>query len=288
MGIFSGLEKFGISNIDSLEDVEIIEKKNTAKTTKKEESAPVVVKKEVDFIIPRHYKCPCCDMDFMTKSVKGSGVKAIGKDTDLRPIYDLFDPLKYDAVSCDRCGYSAIARYFKNCTAKQAKMIQETLGHSFSGLDNNVETYTYDDAIERHKLALACTVVKRAKNSERAYTCLKLAWVLRGKRNTLDIKNPEEKEMIKQLYLDEKECINNAYEGFMIAMSSENYPIAGMDEITLKYVMSDFARRLKKYDIALKFIGDIITSKTAANRIKDEALKQKELIKNEMKTTQAQ
>jgi hypothetical protein len=150
-----------------------------------------------------------------------------------------------------------------------------------------LETYSYDDAIIRHKLALVCSVVKRAKNSERAYTSLKLAWILRAKRQTLNFKDENQKEEIKSLYLDELECIKNAYEGFNIAMSSEEYPIAGMDEMTMKYLMSDLARKLKKFDVALKFTGDIITSKGAANRIKDKALQQKELIKHDMQAVAA-
>jgi hypothetical protein len=281
MSLFSGLDKLGLRN---LEDVDVIEKKKKASAD--DAKAKVVEeKKETDFLFDRHYKCPVCDMDFISRSVKAAGVKAVDQDTDLRPIYDLFDPLKYDAISCDKCGYSAISRYFKTVSVRQGKMIKEQVGTTFSGLENQLETYSYDDAIIRHKLALICAVVKRAKNSERAYTSLKLSWVLRGKRMTLDFKNEKQKEEIKSLYLDELECVQNAYEGFNIAMSSEDYPIAGMDEMTLKYVMSDLARKLKKYDVALKFTGDIITSKGASNRIKDKALRQKELIKNDMKAT---
>ena len=68
----------------------------------------------------------------------------------------------------------------------------------------------------------------------------------------------------------------------MLAITKENYPIAGMDEITMKYLLADLARKLKKFDVAMRFVSDILTSKTAANRIKDEALKEKELIKRDM------
>lgn len=279
MGLFSGLEKLGLRN---LENTDVIEKKKTAEGTNGDIAVPVE-KKEEDFLFDRHYKCPVCDMDFVARSVKASGVKAVDKDTDLRPIYDIFDASKYDAISCDKCGYSAINRYFKSVTTRQGKMIREQIGANFAGLNNSLVTYSYDDAIIRHKLALICTVIKKGKNSERAYSSLKLAWMLRAKRLTLDIKDEKNRDMIKELYLDEKECIQNAYEGFNIAMSTEDYPIAGMDEMTLKYVMSDMARKMKKYDVALKFTGDILVSKSAANRIKDEAYKQKELIKHEMK-----
>jgi hypothetical protein len=278
MSLLSGLEKLGLK---SFENTEIIEVKKAAKKDDNA-AAQVVEKKETDFLFDRRYKCPVCDMDFTYRSVKAAGVKAVDQDTDLRPIYDIFDPLKYDAICCDKCGYSAISRYYKTISIRQGKMIKEQVSVSFSGLENGLETFSYDDAIIRHKLALVCSVVKRAKNSERAYTSLKLAWVLRGKRLTLDFKDEKQKEEIKTLYIDELECLKNSYEGFNIAMSSEDYPIAGMDEMTLKYLMSDIARKLKKYDVALKFTGDIITSKGAANRIKDKALRQKELIKHDM------
>lgn len=279
MGLFSGLEKLGLRNI---QNTDVIEKKNKTDEANKK-IIPVVEKKEEDFLFDRHYKCPVCDMDFTTRSVKASGVKAIDRDTDLRPIYDLFDVLKYDVISCDVCGYSAVSRYFKSVSTRQAKLLKEQIGDNFAGLNNSLVTYSYDDAIIRHKLALACSVVKNAKNSEKAYSSLKLAWMLRAKRLTLDIKDEKNRETIKELYLDEQECIKNAYEGFNIAMSNEDFPIAGMDEITLKYVMSDMARKMKKFDVALKLTGDILLSKSAANRIKDEAYKQKELIMHDMK-----
>jgi hypothetical protein len=284
MSLFSGLEKLGLKN---LEDVDEIEKKKNKEAAAAAAAKPVEVKKETDFLFDRHYTCPVCDIEFTSRSVKASGVKAVDQDTDLRPIYDVFDPLKYDAISCDKCGYSAISRYFKTISIRQTKMIKEQVSTSFAGLENALETYSYDDAIIRHKLALVCSVVKRAKNSERAYTSLKLAWILRAKRQTLNFKDENQKEEIKSLYLDELECIKNAYEGFNIAMSSEEYPIAGMDEMTMKYLMSDLARKLKKFDVALKFTGDIITSKGAANRIKDKALQQKELIKHDMQAVAA-
>lgn len=279
MGIFSGLEKLGLKN---LEDTDVYEKKEDVAA---ELNVPKE-KKEEDYLIDRKYTCPICDFDFTTRSVKASAVRANGRDTDLRPLYDGFDALKYDAISCDKCGYSAITRYFKTVTSKQAKLIKEQVGANFSGLDNRLDVFTYDDAIMRHKLALICSIVKKAKNSERAYTCLKYAWVLRGKRLSLDISDSKNHDMIKELYVDEMECLKNAYEGFEVAMVNENYPIAGMDEITLKYFMADTARKLKKFDVAMKLTGEIITNKGTPNRIKDEALKEKDLIKEDMKKLQ--
>ena len=144
--------------------------------------------------------------------------------------------------------------------------------------------YTYDDAIIRYQLALATTIVKKAKNSERAYTCLKYGWVLRGKRLAIskekDAAKPEE---IHALYQDELECLKNAYEGFLKAISTEAYPIAGMDENTLNYVLADIARRLGRNEEALKLLGTVITSRSATTHVKDEALKLKEIIRDNLK-----
>ena len=276
MGLFSDMEKFGLKDF---KDVKVIEKDKPAQVDIEKLKPKEPEKKETDALFDKHYTCPVCDLRFSTRSIRAGRIKLVEKDIDLRPIYDFVDPLKYDVITCDKCGYSALGRYFGKISVKQGKDIKEAIGNNFSGIENHKDIYTYDDAIERHKLALICSIVKNAKNGERAYTCLKLAWVIRGKRNGMDSKDPA----FKELYLQEMECIKNAYEGFVLALSKEPLPIAGMDENTLKYIMSDMARKLKKYDEAVKLLGSVITSRTTNDRLKEEALKLKEMIKAELK-----
>lgn len=279
MGLFSGMDKFGLGKYK--ETSNIIEDKKEVSVSKAE-TAPIVERtleeREAEVLFDKRFTCPVCDMAFSTKCVRAGKIKIMDKDVDLRPIYEFMDPLKYDVITCDKCGYSSLSRYFGKLSTRQMKTIKEQVGMSFRGIDSDMEIFSYDDSIARYKLALICSMVKQAKNSERAYTCLKLAWVIRGKRLTLDSKSEE----FVSLYKDEMECITNAYEGFKRAFSSEQLPIAGMDESTLKYIMSDMARRLKKYDEAAKLLGDVITSKTTNSRLKEEALKLKELIKEEV------
>ncbi|MBE5944790.1 MAG: DUF2225 domain-containing protein [Lachnospiraceae bacterium] len=276
MGLFSGMEKFGL---EEFKDAQIIDKSQPSKADIEKLAPKPVERDETDALFDKHYTCPVCDLRFSTRSIRAGRVKLVEKDLDLRPIYDFVDPLKYDVITCDKCGYSSLTRYFGKLSTKQMKTIKESVGTNFRGLENNKPIYTYDDAIERHKLALICSIVKNAKNGEKAYTCLKLAWVIRGKRNGIDSKDPA----FKELYVEEMECIKNAYEGFLLAISNEPFPIAGMDENTLKYIMSDMARKLKKYDEAAKLLGSVITSRTTNDRLKEEALKLKEIIKDELK-----
>lgn len=280
MGLFSDMGRFGLGEY---ENTEVLKRKKrkaaVSKGSTQEEPAINPVEREKEALFDKNYTCPVCDCSFKVKSIRVGKVKLTDKDTDLRPIYDGIDPIKYDVIVCDKCGYSALTRYFGKLSTRQMKDIYDNIGSHFHGIDNTVDMYTYDDAIARYKLALITAVVKRAKNSERAYISMKLAWILRGKRLTLKRGDAE----IKELYANEMECIKNAYEGFCDAISSELFPIAGMDENTLQYVMADMARRLRKYDEAVKLLGRIITSKDVSPRLKEQALTLKELIKEELK-----
>lgn len=278
MSLFSGMDELGLGQYEGMN---IIEEKKSADAGKTDNGEPRKSPEamEEEILYDKHYKCPVCDLNFTSKCVKVGKVKIAGKDTDLRPVYEFMDPHKYDVITCDKCGYSAIGRYFGKLSTRQVKEIHEQIGNNFKGIDNHMSMYSYDDSIMRYKLALLTAIVKKAKNSERAYTCLKYAWVLRGKRLSLDSKDSS----IKELYIDELECIKNAYEGFVIAMSEEPFPIAGMDENTLKYIMADLARKLKRFDESVKLLGGVITSRTVSPRLKDEALKLKELIREDLK-----
>ncbi len=288
MGIFSGMGKLGL---DDFNESRILEEENKdAGVTKHNEEAvhektPEMWEKEALF--DKTYECPICNLVFKAKCVRAGKLRLEGKDTDLRPIYLYIDPMKYEVITCDKCGYSAIGRYWDRLTSRQMKEIGEEIGSKFHGLDSSEDKdiYTYDDAIVRYQLALASTIVKKARNSERAYTCLKYAWVLRGKRQQLSQSQDKDKKIdeIHKLYEDEKECLQYAYDGFLKAISRETYPIAGMDENTLNYVLADLARRLGKNEEALRLLGTVITSRNASARVKDEALKLKEMMKDSLK-----
>ena len=277
MGLLSGMEKFGLSKFKNANVMEeVAEEVKPAKIQVEEKKEPPF--NEEDVLFDKHYTCPVCDYTFTTRSVRAGKVRLLNHDTDLRPIYGKMDVLKYDVISCEKCGYSALIRYFGKLTVKQSRAIKETVGNSFSGISNKNRVFTYDDAISRYKLALLTAMVKNAKQSEKAYICLKLAWIYRGKLESLD-KNDSQRD---DIYKEELECISNAYDGLLSALSNEPLPIAGMDENTLKYVLADLARRLKKYEESIKLLGQVIISKTTNDRLKKMALDMKEVLKQEV------
>ena len=278
MGIFSGLESFGLGKLKDkglYED----EKAKTAKAAQgTQAAAPKAEVTEKDVLLDKTFQCPLCDKEFTTKIVRTGKAKLVSADTDLRPKYSPVDSTKYEAVVCPHCGYAALNRFFPHVMPVQRKMIKENICVNFKGLPKYGDTYTYDDAIARYKLALVNTVVKKAKLSERAYTCLKLAWVIRGKQETLPKETENYAEVMKALKAEEDELIRNAYEGFESAFSKENFPLCGMDEPTATYLVADLARRSGEYEKASRWVSQVITSRSAPDRVKEKARQVKDLI----------
>ena len=223
---------------------------------------------------------------FKAKNVKAGKVKLNSMDSDLRPKYQAMDSLKYDAVVCPNCGYAALNRFFNYMTSVQAKLIKENISSSFRGLPQEGEVYSYDDAIARHKLALVNTIVKRSKLSEKAYTCLKTAWLLRGKCEALPAETPDYANVKKALQEEELEFLKNAYEGFQEAFSKEMFPMCGMDENTCTYLVGELARRLGHYEEASRWISRVLTARDANERIKAKAREAKEMITAALKAKQ--
>lgn len=142
------------------------------------------VHSETEFLLDKSIRCPVCDNVFRTRMVKTGRVKRMEPDFDLRPRFQYIDTNKYDVSSCPQCGYTAMNRYFTHLSTGQVKMIEEGVCHKFKGQkqpkEEPMEPYSYEKAIERYKLALYNTLVKKGKNSEKAYECLKISWLYRG------------------------------------------------------------------------------------------------------------
>ena len=271
--IFAGLESLGFKDI---ENVDVYQDNESG--MKKQEGNKQEQKKEVseeDLIFEKTYTCPVCDYEFKSRMVRTGKVRLIGADSDLRPRYQGVDSLKYDAVLCPQCGYAALNRYFNFVMSAQAKNIKEKISSNFRYQPESEKIYSYDDALTRHKMALLNTVVKNGKNSERAYTCLKMAWLCRGKRELL-MKGEYKKEEVTELGNEEKELLTNAFEGFQAAFSKEDFPMCGMDQYTMMYLLAELARRIGKNDDAKRYVSKVLVARDAQRRIKDKAFALKE------------
>lgn len=285
MNLFSGLEKFGIKADDTTNLFEE-EKKDTGAVVKT--STGEEIPAESSFLLEKAVRCTVCDKVFKTKMVKNGRIKRLEPDFDLRPRFQYIDTTKYDVLSCPYCGYTAITRYFEHLTSVQIKLVKENVCSKFNGVlgpDLPVlpEEYTYDEAIEQYKLALFCAMAKKAKTSEKAYTCLKIAWLYRGKAENLTGTEEEIAKQKAECKEQEQAFYQQAYEGLMKAVSSEMFPICGMDQTTVDYLLAAMSFNLKKYDVASKLISGILTSSAAGQKMKDRAYDMKEQIIAEIK-----
>lgn len=278
-GLLSGLGQFGLGNLENMDLYEAPQKE--------EEIKKEVVVQEQDFLFDKTFTCPICDHEFKSRTVKIGKAKLVGTDMDLRPKYEQVDLLKYDIIMCPKCGYAALSRYFKFLTSPQAKRIKEMISKNFKPVTTHNEIYTYDEALERYKLTLANAIVKMAKPSEKAYICLKTAWLLRGKAESLDKADAEYETKKKQIEEEEKKFLKNALDGFIAARQSESFPMCGMDEATVDYVISVTAIKFEQYDVASKLISQIIASSATNPRMKDKARDLKEQILKEIKAKNA-
>lgn len=279
MGLFSGLEALGLK----IKDIEIYEKAETKgkKTEQVEKPKEQVVHNEADYLFRKTHKCPICDNQFKSLAVRVGKIRAVGQDEDLRPVYKEFDPLKYEPVVCPDCGYASLERYFDSMMPLQAKYLREGVKSSFTGMnDGGTETYSYDTAIMRYKMVLYSDVAGKVKNSRKAYTCLKMSWVIRGKlENESEQLSQKDRDDLKET---EQECVEKAYEGYCLAFSSETFPMSGMDELTVLYLVAGLAFRLEKYREALQFLSRIMGNHNASTRIKNRALELKEKIREKV------
>lgn len=273
--LLSGLGKFGLGDFEEKDLFEEEKKVGEVEKVKKEVT-------EEDFIFDKTYTCPVCDKEFKTKAVRSGKSKLLGTDFDLRAKYQGVDSLKYDAILCPHCGYAALSRYFNVITSPQAKLIREKICANYKPQDKEVTAYTYDEALEIHKLALVNCIVKKCRASEKAYLCLKIAWLLRGKKEELPKDTLDYKTITASLEAEETDFMKNSFDGFVNAVSKEDFPMCGMDEQTIDYLIAALSYKTKHYDLASKLLSKIITSRTARSTLKDKARGLKELLVKEV------
>ena len=282
-GILAGLARFGLGKLENMEVYEAPKKTEAGEAVAKPKTQTL---QEQDFLFDKSCTCPICDKEFKARTVKVGKAKLSGSDLDLRPRYEQIDMLKYDVIMCPFCGYAALSRFFKFVTAPQARNIKKMISETFQPQKETKEVYTYDEALERYKLTLANAIVKQAKSSERAYICLKTAWLLRGKAERLDKNLPDYEEQKKQCAEEENEFLHNALDGFIAARQSENFPMCGMDEPTVDYLIAVTAMRFEQYEVASKMIAGIMQSATTP-RMKDKTRDLKEMLMAKVKEKNA-
>lgn len=278
MGLLSGLGGFGLGNLEGMDLYETPDKPEEVEDVVEEavpEEAPVEKENnEAEYLFEKSYTCPVCDKAFKALTIRTGKARLVGTDKILRPKYSKVEPLKYDVISCPQCGCTSLTRYWGSVSPTQGKNIRSEISRTFKPIRYVDGIYTDQQAFERYQLALANAIVKPAKPSEKAYICLKTGWLLDAQCEQLGENSSEYAE--KKAQADE--FLSNALDGLINARMTESFPICGMDESTLDYLIAALSVRFEKYEQAAKLIGNLLVSKTANSRIKDKARDMKEEI----------
>lgn len=234
---------------------------------------------EKTMLIDKRYTCPVCDKQIRAKAVKSNTARFVNTMADLRPIYSNINVTKYDAVCCPNCGYAALTQNFSNTSQTQRKLIQDKIQSNYKSHEETAcDFYTTEMAISRMKMALLCTITKEAKSSEAGYVCLKISWLYQDLADEVPEDAPDAVSK-KEMYL--KEAHNAAmksYEYLSNARVHEDYPIAGMNETTLDYLLSYLAYEKGDYQTAMQYLSGVVSNRSTSPRLKDKALDLKDLI----------
>lgn len=89
---------------------------------------------------------------------------------------------------------------------------------------------------------------------------------------------PEEQAAKEECQKEEEVFYQQAYEGFLKAVSKEMFPMCGMEQSTLDYLLAYMAYHFKKYEVASKLLASVMASASASRRMKDMGLE----LKNEI------
>jgi len=278
MGIFSGLEKMGFKPMGK---VDLFEEEKHVAIKKTESKKEVKELSESDLLFDKSMTCPVCEHEFKTRAVISSKAKRDIPDLDMRPKFVGIDVLKYDVIVCKNCGFAALSSYFKDSllTDNQIMTIRENISASYTPqADLFMPTYTYDYAIDNHKLALYNAVVKKARASEKAYICLKTAWLYRGKRESYFSESSDYETVANECLESEKEYLEEAKKGFIFALSHEAGKICGMEPVMIEYLCAAISYDLEDYEEALKMLSKLITNPATSSQLKEKCRDLKDAI----------
>lgn len=268
MALFDTLKALGLAN---LEDEIARELEREEEEKKAKEEVPKEEITEIDYLYRKKYECPLCLSTIEQPTVKHAKLRIKGHDWDLRPVYKHIDYNKYDVIYCRKCGYAVVSRYYGGLARPHKEMLRNMLVPKHKPLAKVDMLIDYDNAIMRYTMAWANALCRRAKDSEKGYICLRMAWLYRGMQEEACESGKPDKDMLKLWKEKENGYLDEARKLFVAARQQEKPPIAGMDEVTFDFLLASLMRHFGEYNDAIQLLYSIITSKSATSTQKDKA-----------------
>lgn len=222
---------------------------------------------EADFLYDKEIDCPLCEHKIKVRVVKRSGLRLIRKDSDSLPYYKYINPLFYDVWVCNHCGYAAMESTFLNELKMSERDLIEKSVSSHWQYREYPAVMPLETALDRYKIALYCAEIRHARETEMSMLLLKMAWLHRLKGN----------------YEIEKRCLAKAVMAFKVLYEKGSFPVAGMDESALVYMLADLHNRIDDEKECLIWLGVLLNDRQAKPALKEKARDLKYLISEEKK-----
>ncbi|PKM65604.1 MAG: hypothetical protein CVU95_14845 [Firmicutes bacterium HGW-Firmicutes-2] len=268
--MFSDLGAFGLDSDQPLDF-------NSQPKDEKQVKKVVTTKKTQQLVFDRKIKCPVCDHEFLSKTVKTSVNRFEKTSLTLRPVYSKIDPLLYDVVQCNACGYAALNTSYNKISERQVKAIREKISSKFIPKEEQKD-YDYKTALVNNKLALYNAIVMGSKSINKAYLCLRISWILDGYLETLT-----EEDKKEALTLERLNFVKNAYMGFLEAYETISFPVFGMNQPTYYYLLGVLAYELGDHSHSKRWLSKVMVAEGSHQRLKDKARDVKDLVNQKIK-----
>lgn len=226
-----------------------------------------------NYLYDKELACPICSQKHTTKKARLRKIPVDRKDSDFHIWYKEVNPVFYNVWVCPNCGFSATESEHKPLNVDQKARILKHISVKWTKRDFG-GIRTMDQAVESHKLAILNGQLMGKAKGYLGGLCLRLAWLYR------ESENPEEHTYLKY-----------ALQHLEEAYTDEDFPIAGLDEVSLAYLIGELKRMLgqpkeaifwynralehpdikNKRLIQLKARDQWQTAKEEYNRLKEEA-----------------
>ena len=203
----------------------------------------------VDYTFVVEKFCPICHEK--TRVVKTRSRLVVEKrDEDLCVHYKNFNPYYYKIWICENCGFASDEKMFTSVLPKkQRAAIWEFLQSKHFDIEFS-ETRTFPDAVASYQLALAYQDLINGSPCKRATLNLNLAWMYR-------FNDDHEKE---------QEYMLKAAEFYDRSLSTERYPVDGMSDGSVLYVIGAIYYRLGLFDKCTQYLSRIISDQDLRSR----------------------
>jgi len=179
------------------------------------------------YLYDKELECPVCSKKFTTKKVRLRKIPVDKKDPDFHIWYKGINPIYYNVWVCPNCGFSVTESEHKPLNMDQKALILKQISMKWQKRDFGGER-TYEQAVETHKLAMITGTLLGKSKGYLGSLCLRLAWLYREADNTA-------LEMTHLKY---------ALDHLEKAYTNESFPIAGLDELSLAYLIGELKRML--------------------------------------------